>query len=103
MQFTEDIGKLIFYCFRNEIGLTFGDAFRSTEQQQIYVDLGLSKTMNSKHLQRLAVDFNFFINGKLVYDKAKLQHIGDHWESLRKGNKWGGSFSFTDTPHFQAS
>lgn len=41
---------------------------------------GKSKTMKSNHLGRLAIDFNFFINGELTYDKEKLQPPGDFWE-----------------------
>ena len=66
------------------------------------VDTGKSKTLNSNHIKRLAVDFNFFINGKLVYDKHKLAELGKFWESLNTKNIWGGNFkSFTDTPHFE--
>ena len=102
VKFTNNIALFIEYCRVNEIDLTFGDAYRPQVLQQIYFDTGKSKTLNSKHGMRLAVDFNFFINGKLIYDKSKLQHVGDYWESLDDNNKWGGNFkSFTDTPHFQ--
>lgn len=104
IQFTKDIALLIEFARVNEVGLTFGDAYRPQVLQEIYVKEGKSKTMNSKHLSRLAVDFNFFVNGKLTYEKAKLQFLGDYWESLRPTNKWGGNFqSFLDVPHFQAS
>jgi hypothetical protein len=102
--FTRNVSKLIEKANQLEIGLTFGEAFRTEEQQSWYVRDGKSKTMNSRHLIRLAVDFNFFINGKLTYDKAKLQALGDYWESLNPGvNSWGGNWqSFIDTPHFEA-
>ena len=58
--------------------------------------------MNSKHLKRLAIDFNFFINGELTYDKNRLQLLGDFWENLNEKNRWGGNFkAFIDTPHFE--
>ncbi len=58
--------------------------------------------MNSQHLKRLAHDFNFFIDGKLTYDKAKLQKLGDYWESLHELNRAGMNFkNFLDVPHFQ--
>lgn len=104
IRFTKDVALLIEFARVNEVGLTLGDAYRPQVLQQLYFDEGKSKTLNSKHGKRLAIDFNFFINGKLTYDKAKLQFLGDYWESLTPGNKWGGNFkSFTDTPHFQAS
>lgn len=113
--FTLNISYLIAYANSIGIGLTFGEAYRTKNQQKLYY-YGLtiddnndikktsrkSKTMNSNHLRRLAVDFNFFIDGKLIYDKEKLQCLGDYWEELDKNNKWGGNYkSFTDTPHFE--
>ena len=102
MTFSVNIAELIFKANELGIGLTFGHAWRDKETQRRLVDMGLSKTMRSKHLDRLAVDFNFFIDGKLTYDKHKLQELGDYWESLHKDNRWGGNFkSFLDTPHFE--
>jgi len=128
--FTENIGKLIAFAYEKEIKLTFGEAHR-TQSQGLLNFFGfiverdgnsiklsksrklsntlsksrkLSNTLNSLHLNRLAVDFNFFINGKLTYDKSKLIALGEYWESLNPNNKWGGNFkSFLDTPHFEMS
>jgi len=100
--FTENVGKLIEYAYSKEIRLTFGHAWRDLETQKRLLADGKSKTLKSKHLDRLAVDFNFFINGKLTYDKNKLTELGKYWESLHESNKWGGNFkSFLDTPHFE--
>lgn len=106
--FTQNIGKLIEWATCNEYGLTFGHAWRSPEEQQRLVDEGKSQTMNSKHLKRLAVDFNVFINGKLTWDWHKIKPLGDYWESLHKDNRWGGDFNddnikngFIDSPHFE--
>lgn len=118
--FAKNIGLLIEFAFSNDIELTFGEATRTNDQQELYyygktvhIDDGelelingkrRTRTMNSKHLIRLAVDFNFFINNKLTYDKNKTQILGNYWESLHHDNKWGGNFnSFIDTPHFQMS
>jgi hypothetical protein len=103
-QFVKDVALLIEYCRANEVDLTFGEAFRTADQQAIHLRDGKTKVKHSRHQDRLAVDFNFFINGKLTYDKAKLQHIGNFWENLRPSNKWGGNWkTFQDTPHFQSS
>jgi len=100
--FTRNIGCLIDYAYSIDIELTFGHAWRSLEEQKRLKAEGKSRTLNSKHLDRLAVDFNFFINGKLTYDKHKLKSLGSYWESLDERNRWGGNFkSFTDTPHFE--
>ena len=105
--FTADVARLIAHVHETGWGLTFGEVFRTPEQQKIYFDSGKSKTMQSLHLSRLAVDFNFFTyaDGKVVLqsDKKSLQWIGDYWEKLDKKNKWGGNWNFTDCPHFQRS
>lgn len=99
------------------IGVTFGDAFRSPDQQYLYFN-GLtfekgklvptrrrSWTYNSMHLKRLAIDLNHFINGgkDLTWRKEDLQELGDYWESLHPKNRWGGNFSRgkTDVPHYE--
>ena len=100
--FTKNISSLIAYADLLGIGLTFGHAYRDLETQKRLVKEGKSKTLNSYHLKRLAVDFNFFINGKLTYDKHKLAELGRFWEDLHPDNRWGGNFkSFLDTPHFE--
>ena len=100
--FTTNVALLILKAKELGIGLTFGDAFRPKSRQKWLVQTGKSKTMNSMHLKRLAVDFNFFIDGKLTYEKPKLQELGDYWESLHVANRWGGNWTtFVDTPHFE--
>ena len=81
--------------------VTAGELYRTPEQQQIHVRAGRSKTMNSLHLQRRAVDLNFFWQGKLCYDKTVLAPLGAYWESLHPLNSWGGNgVKLVDTPHF---
>lgn len=100
--FTKNIGLLILEAYRIGIGLSFGHAYRSIEEQTRLLNEGKSTTMNSKHLKRLAVDFNFFIDGILTYEKRDIQELGDYWESLNIKNKWGGNWiTFIDTPHFE--
>jgi len=81
--------------------VTAGELYRTPEQQEIYVKTGRSRTMNSLHLQRRAVDLNFFWQGKLCYDKTVLAPLGAYWESLHPLNSWGGNgVKLVDTPHF---
>lgn len=101
IKFTETISKLIAWAYAQGYGLTFGEALRTLEQQSIYVQQGKSKTNNSKHLVRLAVDFNLFINGEYKSDTESYKPLGDYWKSLDPNNKWGGDFSFGDGNHFQ--
>jgi hypothetical protein len=99
--FLLDLTKLIHKATELGFVVTAGELFRTPEQQQIYVKTGRSKTMNSLHLQRRAVDLNFFVNGKLTYDKATLAPLGAFWESLHPLNSWGGNgVKLVDTPHF---
>lgn len=101
-EFLKDVAKLIYFADQQGIVLTGGDLYRSKEQQQIYIDEGKSKTLNSKHLERLAIDFNFFIKGVLTYKKKDIQVLGDYWEALNSKNRWGGNWeSFVDCPHFE--
>ena len=117
-QFSYYVACLILFCRSNEVKVTFGEAYRTKDQQLLYRygaglkdDVGglkltprpiRSKTLKSKHLQRLAVDLNFFIKGKITYEKEDLQFIGDYWESLDERNEWGGNFNgWSDSPHFQ--
>ena len=116
--FTLDVARLIAKADELGIKLTFGEAFRTLDQQNLYFmgyktvaeNGGLmlrkapvkSKTMQSNHLRRLAVDFNFFIAGVLTYDHPLLEQLGSYWESLDSKNRWGGHFtSFKDAPHFE--
>lgn len=93
----------------HELGLivTAGELYRTPEQQKSYIRTGRSKTMNSQHLKRLAIDLNFFIrqeNGKLklTYDHDSIRQLGAFWESLDIANRWGGNWSnFKDAPHFE--
>lgn len=100
--FLLDAAKLIQYATEQGWVITGGELFRTAEQQQIYVRTGRSKTMNSNHLKRCAIDLNFFRDGKLVWDKAQLAPLGAYWESLNPKNRWGGNFrSLVDVPHFE--
>lgn len=115
--FTRNIGKLILFAYENAFALTFGEVARTIEQQRIYFKSGRSKTMNSRHLDRLAVDFNiFYINALLFTDSKEYlvdleicRVLGDYWESLHPDNVWGGDWNrngimdetFRDPYHFE--
>lgn len=106
--FTENIGKLIEWAYENNYALTFGHAWRSPEEQRRLVNEGKSQTMKSKHLDRLAVDFNVFLCGELTWKWEDIKPLGDYWESLDNRNRWGGDWNkndkkdgFIDSPHFE--
>ena len=100
--FLLDACKLITKATELGFTVTGGELYRTTEQQEIYMKTGKTKTMASNHLKRCAIDLNFFKDGKLVYDIPTLKPVGDYWESLNPRNSWGGNWSsFKDVPHFE--
>lgn len=95
--FTVMIGQLILFADQHGLRLTFGEAYRTPEQAALNVKKG-SGIKNSLHTQRLAVDFNLFINGEYKTDSHDYLPLGEYWESL--GGTWGGRFSKPDGNHF---
>lgn len=101
--FFEDVTLLYKFCKGLGWKVTMGEVYRTQEQQEIYFKTGRSKTMNSNHLRRLAIDLNFFDKeGKLISSLETLEPVGKYWEMLHTKNRWGGHFtSFKDAPHFE--
>ena len=101
-EFLLDACKLIEYATSLGFMVTGGELARTPEQQAIYFKTGRSKTMNSIHLKRCAIDLNFFKDGKIIWDRDTLVPLGDYWQSLNQKNRWGGNFkSLVDCPHFE--
>jgi hypothetical protein len=100
--FSFNLARFICWLHTKGVGVTIGEVWRSKETQQIYVNKGLSKTLNSKHCDKLAADLNFFIKGILTYDYDKIKPYADYWLKLNPSNRWGGNFQgFPDTNHFE--
>ena len=116
--FIQNVALLILKANSLGVNLTGGELFRTEDQQSLYFygytlmvkDYRLllvkekkkTKTMNSNHLRRLAIDFNFFIKGELLYDHPLITELGKYWESLHYANRAGMFFeSFKDAPHFE--
>ncbi|WKZ33686.1 MAG: M15 family metallopeptidase [Thermodesulfobacteriota bacterium] len=89
-RFTARVAELIRFAYSNGLELTLGEAYRTEEQQKLYLKSGKSRTMASPHRERLAVDLNLFIGGKYVSDGEAYRPLGEKWESL--GGRWGGRF-----------
>jgi hypothetical protein len=101
-KFTKDVASLIQYADDLGYKLTFGEAWRHVHMQKYYVAHGLSLTMNSFHRKRLAVDLNLFINDKYITTCEGYEPLGEYWKSLDpQRNVWGGSWKFSDCPHFE--
>lgn len=93
--FTIMIAQLIYWADEHGYRLTFGEAYRTPEQAEINAKNGKG-IKNSLHTQRLAVDFNLFINGEYRGDTPSYKPLGEFWESI--GGTWGGRFN--DGNHF---
>ncbi len=101
-KFAIDIVRLLVYATQNGYEYTFGEAQRPVEMQAIYFKNGRSKTMDSFHLKKLAMDIFFFKDGQFLTSKSELQSLGNKWEELAADNSWGGNWnSFKDIPHFE--
>jgi len=97
-KFMRDLVKLLQYAFDCGYDVRGGELERPVQMQEIYVRTGRSKTMDSNHLRKCAIDLHFFKDGVLCYPDI----LGEFWESLDPANRWGGHFnSFKDKPHFE--
>lgn len=107
--FLRDVVKLLAEAWRLGFTVTGGELFRTQDQQNIYIAQRKSKTSNSMHLRRLAIDLNLFLEGRLA-TAEEIKPLGQYWEGLNPANRWGGSWrglveagksDFVDSPHFE--
>lgn len=85
-----------------DINVTFGEAFRTQEQADIYAKTGQGIS-NSLHRLRLAIDLNLFYAGNLLKTNEDHLEAGVLWESYAFGEcktVWGGRFEKPDSDHF---
>ena len=88
------------WAFENGFELTGGELLRTPEQQEIYLKQGKSKTSDSKHLNKLAIDLNVFMKGQYQAVTDAYRPLGVYWKSLHPENVWGGDWGW-DGNHFQ--
>lgn len=98
--FLKNVAKLILWAFDNGYELTGGELLRTNEQQEIYLKEGKSKTINSQHLKKLAIDLNLFIDGKYQYDNEAYKPLAEYWKSLHPDNVAGYDWGW-DSQHFE--
>lgn len=114
--FALNVAKLIIKAYELGYEITLGEVLRTKDQQTLYFegytlmkigsDLKLaktspkSKTMNSKHLLKCAVDINLFKDGKYLTDKESFKPLAEFWKSLNPKNDCGYYWSF-DANHFE--
>lgn len=96
--FSRDLAKLLAKAFELGYEARLGELQRTPEQQQIYIKTERSKTMNSMHLKKCAIDIYFTKNGSIVYPAE----LGKYWESLSPENQAGMFWNkFKDAPHYE--
>lgn len=114
--FILNFAKLIIWAFENGFEVTAGELFRTQDQQMLYFEgytlikagsnvrlakvSPKSKTMFSKHREKLAGDLNLFINGEYQVNTSAYTPLGEYWKSLHPENVWGGDWGW-DANHFQ--
>jgi hypothetical protein len=99
-EFLIHVAHLIFYAKSIKIDVTFGEAWRSDEQQEIYIKQGKSKAKRSRHQDRLAVDLNVFIDGKYRTDREAYEPLAKFWKALHPDNVAGYDWGW-DANHFE--
>jgi hypothetical protein len=112
-EFIMDVSRLIRYAYQNEFRLSGSHLWRSPEEQKRLISIGASKTMKSRHLNRLAIDFVIRRNvgndpgsdvpvWKIITSWEQAILLGEFWEDMDRKNVWGGFWqSFRDAPHFE--
>lgn len=79
-----------------------GEVKRPPEMQELYLKLGKTKVVHSKHEDCLAVDISLFIDGVYQTESEAYAPLGTFWKNLDPHNVWGGDWkSFHDGNHFQ--
>ena len=107
--FLVSFAELVRFIKAKGLCITAGEMWRNRATQELYVRSGLSWTMNSRHLDRMAVDLNLFrmYNGgfSLCQNLDDFVLLGNYWESLSEHNFWGvkndAGVTVNDFGHFE--
>lgn len=102
-EFAQAAAKLIVKATDLGFTVTMGEAWRTPQQAQWNADHGTG-IAHSLHIERLAIDLNFFKNGAYITDGTQLAEVGAWWKSLGPRYRWGGDFQhLPDGNHFSLS
>ncbi len=109
-KFAKHAVMLINHAWELGFKVRLGEVQRPLEMQQLYVNSGRSKTLNSMHIKKCAIDLVLINKEGKVATRNEIKPLGDWWELLDPLNRWGGSWrglidakksSFVDAPHFE--
>lgn len=89
-------------------GFILTEGMRTKERQRELFAKGLSKTMNSRHLVGLAVDFAPLIDGDVTWKWPAFPPVANAFKQAAKelniAIEWGGDWrKFKDGPHIELS
>ena len=99
--FSINVAKLILQSKEIfNIDISLGEAYRTIEQQRIYFNSGKSKTLKSRHMQRLAIDLHIFKEGKWLTNKEDYKPLALIWKNLHTDNDCGYFWDW-DLNHFE--
>lgn len=85
--FTMNVAKLIMYVNANGYQVTFGETVRSKDEAEANAKKGIG-IRDSNHCYRMAIDLNFFKDGKYLKNGKDYKFAGTYWQSLNKYNEW---------------
>jgi hypothetical protein len=90
--FVRLVGLLIAEAYARGYELTFGESWRTPEQAKLNAAKGKGIS-NSLHIDRLAIDFNLFRDGKFLSASEDHKQLGEWWEKQHPLCRWGGRFN----------
>lgn len=96
-KFAYMLGEFLLWCAAEGHQVTLGEVWRPWWVAEEYARRG-SGIVHSLHPYRLAVDINYFIDGKYQRSTKAYTVLGEKWESM--GGTWGGRFKKADGNHF---
>jgi len=86
------VSRLLPRAYELGFEITLGHAFRCADC--------LTGRKSSAHKNRLGIDLNLFKDGKYCVNTEDHRELGEFWESLHEGCRWGGRFREVDGNHY---
>ncbi len=101
--FAHDMLMLLDECIKRGYGVTFGEFYRTKEQQELHRKAGRSKVKTSQHQKRLAGDLHLWspmFPSEYISDE-EWKNIGEFWCTLSPKNRWGGNYGVPKVQQFK--
>jgi hypothetical protein len=88
--FSKLLAQLVLWAYENNYEISQGDGYRDP---RCFGSKGETKGYGnpySLHKDRLAHDYNLFIEGEYQISTEAHRPLGEYWESLHPDCSWGG-------------